>query len=150
MEIFWCALKNFLFIRLRKELSTHLFINWVHNSKHNIFALTFLQCSCRLEPSSRTSLWGGSLVLGFFTFVFQGLIWAVENISSRKQDFEARCDGRFPNCWGCMSLVENQVSHEHRKTKQCYPIPWLAHEMSQGMEDKMSIRCRLLSLESYF
>lgn len=77
MAVFWCALKNFLFIRLKKELPTHLFINWAHNSKHNIFALTFLQCSCLLEPSSRNLVWGGSLVLGFFTLVSQGLVWAV-------------------------------------------------------------------------
>lgn len=109
MEIFWCALKNFLFVRLRKELSTHLFINWAHNSKHNIFALTFLQCSCLLEPSPRISLWPGNLVLGFFAFVFWGLIWAVRTFWAERKIFEARCDGRFPNCWVYMSLVENQV-----------------------------------------
>lgn len=109
MAIFWCALKNFLFIRLKKELPMHLFINWVHNSKHNIFALTFLQCSCLLEPSSRNLVWGGSLVLGFFYPCFSRTGLSSESISSWKQVFEARFDGRFPSCWVYMSLGENLV-----------------------------------------
>lgn len=107
MEIFWCALKNFLFVRLRKELPTYLFTNWTHNSKHNNLALTFLQSSCLLEPFSRTSGWGGSLVLGFFTLVSQGLIWAVRTFPAESNlgpdvmvDFQtAECAWVYVRTW---------------------------------------------------
>lgn len=117
MEMFWCALKNFLFIGLRKKLPTHLFINWAHNSKHNIFALTLLQGSCLLEPSPRTSVWGGSLVLGFFTLASLGLIWAVRTFPAESKILrpDVMVDFRIAECaWVWVRTKERSWAQEDK------------------------------------
>lgn len=146
MKILWCALKNLLFIRLKKNYPHIVLLTELKTPNTVAFALTFLWYSS-LEPSCRTSAWSDSLFLLSAPCASQGLSWALRTFPARNKENKVlrpdlMVDFRIAkNMWFRLRNKWRSPSQED-ECEILWAVPvhvsLFLNELSQPVEDKVS------------